>query len=82
MGRTSYSRMMCGWLNLFRLAISRRTFSCMSSLRILLRFRILIATLYPVRSCVATAQGGGKRGGCEAGCTRWTHSDARLGTYV
>ena len=52
----SHKRMMCGCAKRFRFAISRRTFSAMSSFLILLRFRILIATLYPVFSCTATAQ--------------------------
>lgn len=49
---------MCGWRILRRSEISRRTFSLMSRLRILLRFRILIATLWPVISCSATATSG------------------------
>lgn len=47
--------MICGWRILRSSEISRRTFSFMSRLRILLRFRILIATLCPVISCSATA---------------------------
>ena len=51
---STYSLMMCGWLILRKIEISRRTFSCISRLLILARLRILIATLCPVTSCSAT----------------------------
>lgn len=41
---TSYSRMMWGCVQIFRMLISRRTFSPISSCLILFRFKILIAT--------------------------------------